>query len=183
MSSKKPKKGILLKIAQLGNPVLRKKARAVKNVKDKKVQSLINDLIVKVMDVDGVGISAPQVYKSLRISIIASHPNPRYPNAPKMKPTAIVNPKILSTSKAKIKDWEGCLSIPGIRGLVPRHKSIKVEYFTRDGQKKQKVFKDFIARIFQHEYDHLKGIIFLDRLKSIRNIITEKEYQKLVTKK
>src|SRR3989344_4187690 len=110
----------LLQIDQLGHPVLRQKARSVENIKSKKIQQLIDDLISTVMDVDGVGIAAPQVYQSLRIFIIASHPNPRYPHAPKMKPTAIINPKILDMSKGKAKDWEGCLSIPGLRGLIPR---------------------------------------------------------------
>jgi peptide deformylase len=172
----------LLQIAQLGHPILRKKADLVKNVQDDYIQNLIDDLIATVAEVNGVGISAPQVYESYQIFIIASHPNIRYPNAPKMEPTAIINPKINSHSEDLIKDWEGCLSIPGIRGLVPRHKSISVEYTARDGRREKKEFPDFIARIFQHEYDHLNEIVFLDRLENTKDIITEKEYQKLIFK-
>lgn len=182
MSDRKRKKGILLQVAQLGSPILRKKAKDVGNIKDEKVQSLIENLAATVMDVDGVGLAAPQVYEPLRIFIIASHPNPRYPNAPKMKPTAIINPKIISMSGEKLKDWEGCLSIPGIRALVPRYKSVKVEYTIRNGRVNKKEFKDFIARIFQHEYDHLEGIVFLDRLESTKDTVTEKEYQRIITK-
>ena len=174
--------GDLLQIAQLGHPVLRKKAKAAKDIKNPAVQKLIDDLIVTVMDVDGVGIAAPQVYKSLRIFILASHPNPRYPKAPKMKPTAVINPKIISFSKEKKKDWEGCLSIPGIRGLIPRHYSVHVEFTTRDGKRLRKIYKDFVARIFQHEYDHLEGTMFVDRIDSSKDLISEKEYQKLVKK-
>ncbi|MBI4226379.1 peptide deformylase [Candidatus Roizmanbacteria bacterium] len=176
------RRGDLLQIAQLGHTVLRKKAKTVKDVKGLTVQKLIDDLISTVMDVDGVGIGAPQVYKSLRIFILASHPNPRYPKAPKMKPSAVINPKIISYSKEKKKDWEGCLSIPGIRGLIPRHHSINVEFTNRDGTRLKKTYKDFVARIFQHEFDHLEGIMFVDRVESSKDLISEKEYQKLMKK-
>jgi peptide deformylase len=180
MAQKKKSKGVLLQVAQLGQPVLRKKAPEVKDVKDQDVQRLIDDLIATVMDVDGVGISAPQVYRPLRLFIVASHPSPRYPNAPKMKPTAIINPKIISASKKKTKDWEGCLSVPGVRGFVPRYKSIFVEYTTKNGRRRKRKFEDFIARIFQHEHDHLEGLVFLDRLESTKDIISEKEYQRRI---
>lgn len=176
-------KGELLQVAHLGHNVLRKKARRVKDIKNLEVQKLIKDLMNTVMDVDGVGIAAPQVYKSLRIFIVASHPNPRYPQAPKMKPTAIINPKIIFLSKERAKDWEGCLSIPGIRGLIPRSLKIKVEYTTKEGKQVNKIFRDFVARIFQHEYDHLEGIMFTDRLERSKDLISEKEYQKLMRKK
>jgi len=176
-------KTILLQVAEMGNPVLRKVSREIKNIKDQGIKSLIDNLIATIKDVDGVGIAASQVYVPIRLMVLASHPNSRYPNAPKMKPTAIINPKITSYSKEIIKDWEGCLSVPGIRGLVPRHKLIKVEYISREGKLIKKEFKDFIARIFQHEYDHLDGIIFLDRMEKTQEIITEKEYQKLITRR
>ena len=172
----------LLQIAQLGHPILRKEAGLVQNVKDSRIQNLIDDLIATVLEVNGVGIAAPQVYEPYQIFVIASHSNLRYPDAPKMEPTAIINPKINSHSSDLVKDWEGCLSIPGIRGLVPRYQSISVEYTTRDGRKKERELTDFIARIFQHEYDHLNGIVFLDRLESTKDVITEKEYQKLIFK-
>ncbi len=173
----------LLQVAQIGHPILRKIAKPEVNISDKSIQDLIDSLISTVNDVNGVGIAAPQVYESKQIFIMASHPNPRYPNAPKMKPTAIINPKIISHSQNIVKDWEGCLSVPGIRGLIPRFKSIKVEYFDRKGKKTNKSFLDFVARIFQHEYDHLNGILFVDRLESSKDIISDKEYLKLITKK
>lgn len=175
--------GQLLQVSQLGNKILRKKTTPIKNIKDFQLKKIIGDLKATVMDVDGVGISAPQVYKSIRLFIIASHPNPRYPKAPYMKPTAVINPYILNYSKEKTKDWEGCLSVPGIRGLVSRHKKITVSYTTEDGVLVKKKYKDFIARIFQHEYDHLEGLLFLDRVESSKELISEKEYQKLMKKK
>ncbi|MBU2052188.1 peptide deformylase [Patescibacteria group bacterium] len=170
----------LLQIAQLGRPVLRQKAVAVKNVASRETQELIDDLILTVKDVDGVGIAAPQVYQSKRIFILASHPNPRYPKAPKMKPTAIINPRIIDHSDKLVKDWEGCLSIPGIRAMVPRWQSVSVEFTNRNGKRQKQRFQGFVARIFHHEYDHLEGIVFLDRIATSKDIITEKEYQKLV---
>lgn len=172
----------LLQIAQLGHPVLRKKTKKAITISDEKIQTLINNLIATAKEVDGVGIAAPQVYQSLQIFILASYPNKRYPKAPKMKPTAIINPKIISYSKEIKKDWEGCLSIPGIRGLVPRSASVDVEYVTRTGKKVTRTYKDFVARIFQHEYDHLQGIVFLDRLETNKDIISEKEYQKQIAR-
>jgi len=172
-----------LQVAQLGQPVLRKKAKEVKEIQHADIQELVHDLIATLMDVNGVGIAAPQVYRSLRLFIVASHPNPRYPKAPNMKPTAVINPKIISASKEIAKDWEGCLSVPGIRALVPRHTSILVEYTTVTGKKVKKQYKDFIARIFQHEYDHLEGKVFLDRIESTKDIITDKEYLRIISKK
>ena len=172
----------LLQIAQLGHQVLRQKAAVVKNLTDKEIQILIDDLIMTVKDIDGVGIAAPQVYESRRIFILASHPNPRYPKAPKMTPMVVINPKIISHSNKTVKDWEGCLSIPGIRALVPRYQSIEVEFTNRQGKKVKRQFKDFVARIFQHETDHLNGIVFLDRIETSKDIITEKEYTRLVSK-
>jgi peptide deformylase len=171
----------LLQVALLGNDVLRKKAKPIKKV-DKEIKELANDLIASLMEVDGVGIAAPQVYESKRLFIVASHPNPRYPNAPEMEPTAIINPKIISHSKEKVKDYEGCLSIPEIRGLIPRWKWINVEYTDLNGKKVKTKFSDFVARIFQHELDHLDGIVFLDRVENNKEIITTKEYLKLIKK-
>lgn len=172
--------GNLLQIAELGSPVIRTPAKDVENIKSREIQHHIDDLIATLYEIDGVGIASPQIYKFHRIFILASHPNPRYPDAPLMKPKAIINPKIISKSTDKNKDWEGCLSVPGIRALVPRHDIITVEYQNRSGGKEVKEFEGFIARIFQHEYDHLDGIVFIDRCETPKDIITEKEYKKLM---
>jgi peptide deformylase len=170
----------LATICQLGNPILRQISAAIANVQDQDVQSLIEQLMSTLTESNGVGIAAPQLGRSLQIVIVASRPNPRYPHAPYMEPVVMINPRVRSHSEEVIKDWEGCLSIPGIRGMVPRFKSIEVEYTSGAGQLEQQEFSDFVARVFQHEYDHLEGKVFLDRVESSLEIITEVEYLKLV---
>ncbi|MGF1990040.1 peptide deformylase [Nostoc linckia z18] len=170
-------------IIQLGNPTLRQKAAWVDNIQDPSIQKLIDDLMSTVATANGVGIAAPQVAQSYRLFIVASRPNARYPNAPEMEPTAMINPRIIGHSKEVVKDWEGCLSVPGIRGLVPRYKNIEVEYSDRQGNVQKQELRDFVARIFQHEYDHLDGIVFVDRLENTLDMITEQEYQQRVVNK
>lgn len=170
----------ILEITELGNPVLRKRAEEVKNVDDPEIQQLIDDMMHTVKNVNGVGLAAPQVNRSLRIFVMASNPSPRYPDAPDITALEIINPHITDRSEETENEWEGCLSIPGIRGLVPRHREIQVRYLNRHGEEKSDTFSNFIARIFQHELDHLNGLVFLDRIISNKNIITEHEYIKLV---
>jgi peptide deformylase len=171
---------ILRQIAQLGHPVLRKLAATVESPDSVLVRTLIDDMLATLREADGVGIAAPQVYEPVALFIVASRPNPRYPEAPTMEPEVVINPEILERSEDTVKGWEGCLSIPGIRGEVPRHRSIRARYQTAGGQQIEREFTDFVARIFQHEDDHLRGIVFLDRLESTRDIVTEREYQKLL---
>lgn len=163
-------------IAKLGEPVLRKRAKKVKDIDSEKVKKLIEKMIECVKKSKGVGLAAPQIFESYRLLIISSHPNERYPDAPLMENEVLINPKIIKKSKKKEKGWEGCLSIPGIRAKVPRHTKIEVEYTTLEGEKKKVVFKDFIARIFQHEYDHLNGKLYLDRVENNKDIISEEQY-------
>ena len=169
----------LLEIVQLGNPILRHLSDPVENFDDSQLQKLIKSLLTTVTDANGVGIAAPQVAQLHQLFIMASRPNERYPHAPNMEPTVVINPKILQASEEMLTDWEGCLCIPGIRGKVPRHREIEVEYYDRLGMKQHRQFNNFLARIFQHEYDHLQGILFLDRLDTLNDLATEKEYQRL----
>jgi len=169
-----------LQISQLGNPVLRQQAQMVDNIRDERIQQLIDQLIASVLAANGVGIAAPQVSESYRLFIVASRPNPRYPHAPLMEPTAMINPRIIAHSTEVIQGWEGCLSIPGIRGLVPRYQAVEVEYTSRDGLLHRQELTDFVARIFQHEHDHLDGIVFLDRVESMQDLMTEQEYQQRI---
>jgi len=171
---------ILRQIAQLGQPVLREMAVRVVDPRDQAVQSLIDDLLVTVADANGVGIAAPQVFEPLSLFIVASRPNPRYPLAPEMEPTAMINPEILWVSDEKESGWEGCLSIPGLRGLVPRQRRIGVRYLTRTGEPREEEFGDFLARVFQHEFDHVQGVVFIDRVESTRELVTEKEYLRML---
>ena len=168
-------------IAQIGSPILRSKAQPVKNIIDRNISELIDSLITTAIASKGVGIAAPQISQSYRLFIVASHPSDRYPHAPTMKPTAMIDPQILSHGEAIVKDWEGCLSVPGIRGLVPRYREIEVEYTSREGEIKQEILTDFIARIFQHELDHLDGILFIDRIENKADLYTEAEYRQIIS--
>ncbi|MDX2244209.1 MAG: peptide deformylase [Leptolyngbyaceae cyanobacterium bins.302] len=167
-------------IIELGNPELRRVAEPIADVTNDRIQSLIDSLLTKVKEANGVGIAAPQVGESVRLFIVASRPNLRYPHAPTMAPIAMINPRILSHSDDTEKGWEGCLSVPGIRGLVPRYKQIQVEYIGCDGNPYQQTLTDFVARIFQHELDHLDGKVFLDRVETTLDLMTEQEFQKQV---
>ena len=172
----------ILQVAQLGHEILRRRAEEIADVYAKDIVQLIDDMIATTIDMDGVGLGAPQVYQSRRLIIVASRPNARYPYAPQMEPTAMINPKITDYSSELVKDWEGCLSIPGVRGMVPRSKSISVEYLDRNGKAVRADYEDFVARIVQHEVDHLDGITFLDRMDSTKDIVMEREFQKILAR-
>lgn len=174
-----------LTIIELGNPKLRQLAEVIpvaialqpESLLNLKIQTLIDALLLTVERSNGVGIAAPQVGESVRLFVVASHPNLRYPTAPEMEPTPMINPRIVDHSLETEKGWEGCLSVPGIRGLVRRYTTIQVEYTGRDGRIHQQTFTDFVARIFQHELDHLDGIVFLDRVETTQDLMSEREYQ------
>jgi peptide deformylase len=171
---------ILRQIAQLGQPVLRERVNPIINPSDPAIQALIDDMLATVANLDGVGIAAPQVFEPLALFIVASRPNRRYPHAPEIEPTAMLNPEFLWSSSETEPGWEGCLSIPGIRGPVQRHRRIRVRFLTREGDIREEEYEGFLARVFQHEFDHINGLVFLDRVDS-RELVTEKEYLRIVS--
>ena len=163
-------------IAQLGHPVLRTPADQLDLPAGPTVRTLADDMLATLRAANGVGIAAPQVFESASLFIVASRPNPRYPDAPSMEPELMVNPEIVERSEDLVAGWEGCLSIPGLRGLVPRPRRIRVRYRTLEGGTIDREFVDFVARVIQHEDDHLHGLVFLDRLASPGDVVTEQEY-------
>ena len=163
-------------VITVGDPVLRQVAAPVSDVGDPYIQRLIDDLIETARLANGVGIAAPQIACSERLFIVASRPNARYPNAPSMEPTAMLNPRLVAHGEALVQGWEGCLSVPGMRGLVPRWAHVDVEYVGRDGEVHRQQLSDFVARIFQHELDHLDGIVFLDRVGGKDDLMSEADY-------
>jgi len=167
-------------IAQLGAKVLRQKAEAVADVHDVEIQQIIEAMQSTLATTSGVGIAAPQISESKQIIIIASRPTPRYPSAPLMEPTVMINPCFEVLSEAQEKGWEGCLSVPGIRALVPRYQEIMIHYTDRQGGLVESKLSGFVARIFQHEVDHLEGKTYLDRVENNADIFAESEYVKLV---
>jgi peptide deformylase len=169
----------LREIAQLGNKVLRAVAAPVEQINHPETREVIAAMKAALADTQGVGLAAPQISELKRIIIVASRPTSRYPQAPKMEPTVMVNPVYQPLSADQEKDWEGCLSIPGIRALVPRYKHITVNYLDEQGGEQTKSLDGFVARVFQHEADHLDGKVYLDRVLSSQDIISESEYLKL----
>jgi peptide deformylase len=167
-------------ILQLGHPLLRNIAQPVEDIAESEFQAMLEKLMRFVMDKGGMGIAAPQVGISQQVFILSSHANTRYPYAPDVPPFIVINPKILEQSEAMTKDWEGCLSLPGIRALVPRSDLIQVRYQTTDGDTVETSYEGFLARVFQHEYDHLQGHVFLDRVESNYDVMMEQEWQKLI---
>ncbi|NJL84973.1 MAG: peptide deformylase [Leptolyngbyaceae cyanobacterium SM1_1_3] len=166
----------LLNIIQLGHPTLRQLAQPVTNIASDPVQQLIDSLMATAQQAHGVGIAAPQVNHSDRLFIVASRPNLRYPQAPTMSPTAMINPELVAHGEHQVKGWEGCLSVPSIRGQVPRYTEIEVAYWDRWGDRQQQILSGFVARIFQHELDHLNGLVFLDRVESTAELVSEQVY-------
>lgn len=167
-------------ILELGHPLLREQAKPVAHINSAETQQLLDDLLAFVSEKKGMGIAAPQVGISKQIFIMCSHPNQRYPNAPEMPPTCVINPQILSMEGGTEKDWEGCLSIPGLRALVPRSETVQVRYMTRDGEQVETTYHGFLARLFQHEFDHLQGRLFIDHAESTRDIMTEHQWRKAI---
>ena len=172
-----------LEIAQLGASVIREQAAEVIDIHDPQLQAFIDDLFATVANENGMGIAAPQVSVAKRIIILSPRPNPRYPYAPTMEPTAMINPEMTWASSDREKDWEGCLAVPGIRGLVPRHRTVWVRYRARDGVLIETEYEGFLARVFQHEVDHLDGLVFLDRMESTKDLVTENEWQKIIAQR
>ncbi|HEY3276350.1 MAG TPA: peptide deformylase [Syntrophorhabdaceae bacterium] len=163
----------LRKIAPLGCPTLRMKASSVDDGGSPEVRSLIEDMMETLADSGGVGIAAPQVDVSLRLFIMVINLNDPDPGTPGPEAVVMINPLITGHSDEIEKDWEGCLSIPGIRGVVPRFTSITIKYTGEEGAEEEREFHGFAARVCQHEYDHLEGLTYLDRLEGVEDIVSE----------
>ena len=168
----------ILKVARMGHPVLRAKARALEksDLGRAGVQKLIDDMIDTMVEYHGVGLAAPQVHEGLRI-FVASLDAPDDAEADE-EPIAIINPELTIVGAEIVDDWEGCLSIPDIRGRVPRAREIKVRGFDRKGDRIELGAHDFPARVIQHETDHLDGVLFFDRMRSLETLTFLEEYSR-----
>lgn len=156
----------ILPVAQRGEIILTLQAApvAVSELNTRWLQQLSQAMQATMLARNGVGIAAPQVYVSKRVIIVASRPNPRYPDAPDMAALVMVNPEILQYSNETCLGEEGCLSVPDERGTVARAQRIVVRYFTLHGERVEATFEGFPARIVQHEVDHLNGVLFVERV-------------------
>lgn len=169
----------LLKIAQVGHPVLRQVARdlSLVELQSEKWQTFIADLIETMRDANGAGLAANQVYTPVRICALeVKANNPRYPYKPEIPLTVLVNPRVTPLSEETFENYEGCLSVPDMRGVVDRYAEVSVEYLTPEGEPKTITAKGITAGTYQHEIDHLDGKLFLDRVKDPATLSTWKNF-------
>ncbi len=167
----------ILKVARMGHPVLRSKTAPVDRaaLRTPAMQKLIDDMIETMNEYHGVGLAAPQVHEEVRL-FVASLDMER--GEEPSEPIAIVNPEIVPVGSEIVEDWEGCLSIPDIRGKVPRFREIRVKALDRDGERIELRAKGFSARIIQHETDHLDGVLFFDRMRAFETLTFLDEYSR-----
>ena len=165
----------ILKVARMGHPVLRTKARPLERaeIKGAVIQKLIDDMMDTMAEYHGVGLAAPQVHEGVRLFVAALDDGDE---EEEVEPIAVINPEIAIVGGEIVEDWEGCLSIPDIRGRVPRARAIKVRAFDRTGARIELSAHDFSARVIQHETDHLDGVLFFDRMKSLETMTFLDEY-------
>src|ERR1700741_4920829 len=171
----------ILKVARMGHPVLRERARPLdkSDFKSAVFQKLVDDMIDTMAEYHGVGLAAPQVHEGLRLFVATLDAPPEDDaQAEPAAPMAIINPEIVPVGPELVEDWEGCLSIPDIRGRVPRAREIKVKAFDRRGERIEIRAHDFPARVIQHETDHLDGILFFDRMRSFETLTFLDEYSR-----
>jgi peptide deformylase len=168
----------IFKVTRLGHPVLRQVTEeiAVNELKSPGMQKFIDDMVETMKEYDGVGLAADQVFTSKQVAVIEVADNPRYPQKPNVPLTVLVNPKITALTDEMEEDWEGCLSIPDLRGRVPRYKSIRVQALDRNGGELDFVAENFHARVIQHEFDHLNGKVYLDRMRDLSTLTFLQEF-------
>ena len=165
----------ILKVCHLGHPVLRKESQRVSpgSLASASIQKLIDDMLETMVEYYGVGLAAPQIHESLAIAVIESHgPRGTIPM------TVLVNPEVTVLDEELIEDWEGCLSIPEFRGLVPRWRKLRVDALDRNGKKIKITAEGFFARVIQHEFDHLMGNVYLDRMPDLKTLSHLDEFQR-----
>ena len=171
----------ILKVARMGHPILRKKARKLEanEIGSELIQRLIRDMIETMHEYSGIGLAAPQVHESLQLAIIEIEPdNPRYPDAEKKPLTVFINPKITVLDDARQGFWEGCLSVSDLRGFVERPRKVRVDYLDAGGKPQMIIGEDFLATVIQHELDHLDGRLYVDRITDTSKLSYIEEYQR-----
>jgi peptide deformylase len=170
----------ILKVARLGHPVLRRVAEPVPSdvILTTRFQQFLDDMVETMREYDGVGLAAPQVHVSQQVAVLEVTKHPRYPEAPSVPLTILINPKVTVLTQETVDGWEGCLSIPEMRGVAPRYKELRVEALDRHSKPLDFMAKDFHARVIQHEYDHLQGKVYVDRMPSLETLCYLLEWQR-----
>ncbi|HJL16686.1 MAG TPA: peptide deformylase [Sandaracinaceae bacterium LLY-WYZ-13_1] len=168
------------KIAQIGHPVLRERTREVsaETLRGEAFQRFVDDLIETMRDANGAGLAANQVHEPIRVCAIEVKDNPRYPYKPNIPLTVLVNPVLTPSGDETFESFEGCLSVPDLRGVVRRHAEVRVQALDRHGEPIDRVVRGVTAGTFQHECDHLDGRLFVDRVDDPTTLCTWKEFQR-----
>lgn len=171
----------ILKVARMGHPVLREVARKVEpaELKSPAFQKLIDDMIETMKEYEGIGLAAPQVHEGVRLAIIGIDDGRG--EGRKIRILPVINPEITPIGKQVAEDWEGCLSLPKLRGRVTRPNQVQVKALDRKGNKIEFDLEGYPARVAQHETDHLDGVLFIDRMKSFETLCYIEEYSKYWT--
>ena len=171
----------ILKVARMGHPVLRARAKPLEpaDIKSPRIQQLIDDMFETMKEYQGVGLAAPQVHEGVRLFVAGFAADPdddeeeddeEEDDGEDVPLMALINPEITPVGREVVEDWEGCLSIPDIRGRVPRARQIAVRAYNRSGKRIELNASGFTARVIQHETDHLDGVLFFDRMKTFQSL-------------
>lgn len=168
------------KIAKVGHPILRQRASEVtrEELASARLQTFIDDLIETMRDANGAGLAANQIYEPIRICAIEVGDNPRYPYKPRIPLTVLVNPVLTPLTEERFVNYEGCLSVPDLRGEVSRVAKLRVTGWDREGQEIDREIAGITAGTFQHECDHLDGKLFLDRVEDTTSLCTWEEFRR-----
>jgi peptide deformylase len=172
---------MILKVARIGHPILRSPARAVpaEAVSSSGFQRLVDDMVETMHEYEGVGLAGPQVHVGLRVAVIeVSASDERAREAVPL--TVLLNPRVTPLGEEKEPGWEGCLSVPDLRGVVPRWRRVRLEALDRAGQPYTVEAEGFFARVIQHECDHLEGAVYLDRMEGLRTLTFLREFERFV---
>ena len=151
-------------VLRMGHPVLRERAKPVEKLGTPELRELVRDMKETMAAKNGAGLAAPQIGVGQRVVIFGVAGNPRYPDAEDVPFTVLVNPKLVMLTREVEEDWEGCLSVPGMRGVVPRYRKLRYTGFDEEGNAIERVAEGFHARVVQHECDHLDGILYPQRM-------------------
>ncbi len=173
---------MILKVARLGHPIVRTVAREIaeEEIKSHDFQVLIDSMVETMHEYSGVGLAATQIHIPIQVAVLEVERNPRYPDAPSVPLTVLINPVVTILDQDQIDGYEGCLSIPDMRGMVPRFKRLRVQALGRNAERLDIIAEDFHARVIQHETDHLKGEVYLDRMRDMRTLCHLAEFQRYV---
>jgi peptide deformylase len=174
---------MILKVARLGHPAIRTPAQPIdpEMINSPDFQRLLDDMADTMREYNGVGLAAPQVHLSIQVAVLEVLQHPRYPDMPQVPLTFLINPQVAVLDSSLAEDWEGCLSIPELRGMVSRYQQLRVTALGRHGEKLDFIASGFHARVIQHETDHLKGEVYLDRMPDLRSLSFLPEWQRFVT--